>query len=232
MLNYSLINEDNIKIGNYKNWLYIPIGHRCGTTIALNHVKLKKISLPFDWGIFDTEKLIDALEDNLNNYIPDEKIIQKHMVNISGFQNKYGLKILHFNKNVKTGIEQYNRRIERMNNILNDGMHNKIFVFFNEDGLYDKNYLGNFCSIINILKTFCNFIKKKYNINPLIFYIDFKDVQEIFIESNIIYIKLDSEIKFNNEKEQRNYSLNIYKNSDYYRNRVGEILLEVLIKLE
>ena len=63
MLNYTLFNDNNIKIGNYLDYFYIPIGHRCGTTIALNHIKLKKFSL----GFFNTFKVIGALEDRRTN---------------------------------------------------------------------------------------------------------------------------------------------------------------------
>jgi hypothetical protein len=84
-------------------------------------------------------------------------MIKKH---ISGFTNKYGITISHFNPDIQTGIDQYNRRIERMNNILNDGMNNKIFIFFNEDGLYDSNILGDFASVTSKLKIFRDFIKK------------------------------------------------------------------------
>ncbi len=70
----TLFNNNNIKIENYLDYFYIPIKHRCETTIALNHVQLKKFSL----GIFNTLKV----KYNLVNYIPEEQMIKKQMINI------------------------------------------------------------------------------------------------------------------------------------------------------
>jgi hypothetical protein len=167
--------------------------------------------LPFDWTIPSfPSKIQKVLENNFDDFIPD--------VHNGKFNNKYNIGLAHFNTNINIGIEEYKRRIERFNNIINK--NKKIyFVYINEDYLYNSNYRDNkfIDNNFNEMLKLEEFIKNKYiNIDYGIIYFDFKS-HNIPNNSNIINIVLH---------------INLYDNDNHaphndFRMYCGKILSEL-----
>jgi hypothetical protein len=154
--------------------------------LACKYANIRKFSLPFDWNIpLFPNKIQKILENNFDDFIPDVKN------NI--FNNKYGVHLAHFNSNINDGIDEYKRRIDRFNNIINQSK--KIyFVYINEDYLYDEVYRRDDFNdnIFNEMLELEKFIKDKYiNIDYNILYFNFKH-HNIPTNSNIINIVLHS----------------------------------------
>jgi hypothetical protein len=120
------------------------------------YANIRKCSYPFDWNIpLFPKKIIKVLDNNFDDFIPD--------VHNGIFHNKYDITLAHFNDDINNGIEEYKRRIDRFNIIINQ--RKKIyFVYINEDYLYDGNYrereFNN--NIFNEMLELENFVKNKY----------------------------------------------------------------------
>jgi hypothetical protein len=192
MFSYVINNSNNFVIINDK-YNIIPIGHRCSSALACDYAKLRLFSLPFDWNIpLFPKKIQKVLENNFDGFIPD--------VSNGIFINKYDIRLAHFNNNIKEGIEEYKRRIDRFNNIINSP-DKKYFIYINEDYLYDKNYRDDDFNnnIFNEMLEFEYFIKDKYkNIDYNILYFNFKQ-HIIPINSNIINIVLHTTKTYNHQ---------------------------------
>jgi hypothetical protein len=210
MFSHKINNPNNIIIKN--DYYVIPFGHRCSSALACKYANIRNFSLPFDWNMsLFPNKIQKILENNFDDFIPDVKN------NI--FDNKYGIYLAHFNSNINDGIDEYKRRIDRFNNIINQSK--KIyFIYINEDYLYDETYRQNDLNdkIFNEMLELEYFIKNKYiNIDYDILYFNFKH-HNIPINSNIINIVLNS--------------TNLYERSDSapyeeFRNYCGEILAQL-----
>ena len=184
MFSFSINNPNNFAIQYNNNYNVIPFGHRCTSAIACKYANIRKISLPFDWNLpLFPNKIQKVLESNFNEFVPD--------VYNGIFHNKYGICLCHFNSDIKNGIEEYKRRINRFNNIINCNV--KIyFVYINEDYLYDNIYRQDEFNdnIFNEMLELEKFIKNKYiNIDYNILYFNFKH-HNIPTNSNIINIVL------------------------------------------
>jgi hypothetical protein len=184
---FSINNPNNFLIA--KDYQMIPFGHRCTSALACKYANIRNTSLPFDWNMsVYPSKIIKVIENNFEDFIPD--------VHNNIFVNKYDIHLVHFNPNLNIGIQEYQRRINRFNTIINQAK--KIyFVYINEDYLYDDVYrLDEFNDkIFNEMLEFERFIKKKYtHIDYNILYFNFKQY-DIPKDSNIINIVLHS-IKF------------------------------------
>jgi hypothetical protein len=190
----------------------IPFGHRCSSALACKYANIRKFSLPFDWnaGLFPN-KIQKTLENNFEDFIPN---VYKGI-----FYNKYDILLAHFNSNRTEGVEEYKRRIDRFNDIIN---HPKkiYFIYINEDYLYNtSNRPDEFNdNIFNEMLELEKFMKYKYiNIDYNILYFNFKQ-NSIPINSNIINIVL--------------HSTNLYDTHDscpveIFRNYCGKILTEL-----
>ena len=186
MFSFSINNPNNFAIQYNNNYNIIPFGHRCTSAIACKYANIRKISLPFDWNLpLFPNKIQKVLESNFNEFVPD--------VYNGIFHNKYGICLCHFNSDINNGIEEYKRRINRFNNIINCNV--KIyFVYINEDYLYDNNFRGDEFNdtIFNEMLELESFLKQKYvNIDYNILYFNFKH-HNIPQNSNIINIVLHS----------------------------------------
>jgi hypothetical protein len=151
--------------------LYISFGSDCGCASALNHLKLRNFSLPFDWIVSSYDKIEKCINEDFNlfhkNIILNDT--KKRIIDGYGFEFPHDYP---FNSNTSVDIinndntifgeniicenymnyynivyEKYTRRIERFKTIMNS----------------DKNiiilYRGNIKNAEKIL----NLIKNKYN---------------------------------------------------------------------
>lgn len=209
MFSFYINNPNNFII--QKDFTAIPLGPRCTSAIACKYASIRHFSLPFDW-IFPLlpKKVQSILENNFNDYIPD--------VHNGIFHNKYDIELVHFNSNKHIGIEEYKRRIERFNNIINSPKH-IYFVFINEDYLYNTPFRQEeftertFQEMLELEI----FLKCKYpNINYNILYFNFKH-HDIPTNSNIINIVLSCNANAIAETD-RNYPF------DEFRTFCGNIL--------
>jgi hypothetical protein len=182
MFSYNINNPNNFVIKD--DYFIIPFGHRCSSTLACKYANIRKFSLPFDWNIpLFPNKIQKVLENNFDYFIPD--------VYNGIFHNKYDFELAHFNINISKGVDEYIRRIDRFNDIINQSK--KIyFVYINEDYLYNSSYRQNEFNdnIFNQMLELETFIKSKYkNINYNILYFNFKH-HNIPTNSNIMNIVL------------------------------------------
>lgn len=185
MFSYKIYNPNNFIIQK-SDYYVIPFGVRCTSALACKYSNTRKFSLPFDWSIPLFPKAIQkVLENNFEDFLPD---FSNNII-----CNKYNFRFPHFNTNINAGIKEYERRIDRFNNIINQTK--KIyFVYINEDYLYNemfrKNEFNN--DIFKDMLELEKFIKHKYiNIDYNILYFNFKQ-DNIPVNSNIINIVLNA----------------------------------------
>lgn len=213
MFSYIINNPNNFLIENEKDYQVIPFGHRCTSSLACKYANIRKISLPFDWNIpLFPNKIKKVLENDFADFIPD--------VHNGIFLNKYGIELAHFNPNLDNGIEEYKRRINRFNNIIQQPTK-KYFVYINEDYLYNSDYRQDTFNddIFNEMLDLEYFLKEKYkNIDYTILYFNFKH-HNIPPNSNIINIVLNTNTYYNDDDCNSPY--------DIFRNYCGEILAEL-----
>ena len=184
MFSYIIDNPNKFEIKD--DYFIIPFGVRCTSAIACKYANIRKFSLPFDWSIpLFPKKIKNVLENNFDNFVPD--------VHNGIFYNIYNFYVTHFNPDINTGIEEYKRRINRFNDIINQSK--KIyFVYINEDYLYDVEYRQDQFNdnIFNDFLELEKYIKDRYkNIDYNILYFNFKK-NTIPIDSNIINIILQT----------------------------------------
>lgn len=188
-----VINNPNKFVIVKDNYHVIPFGHCCASALACKYASIRKFSLPFDW-VFPLfpRKIKNILENNFDDFIPD--------VYNNIFDNKYDIWLAHFNRDINAGVEEYKRRIDRFNDIINKPT--KIyFVYINENYLFDKNYREDKFNddIFNDFLEIENFIKNKYiNIDYNILYFNFKR-HDIPVNSNIINIVLHTDKLYNTD---------------------------------
>lgn len=211
MFSHIINNPNNFVIEN-NDYFVIPFGHRCTSAIACKLANIRKCSLPFDWTFpLFPDKIQQVLENNFDDFIPD--------VYNGQFCNKYGFSLVHFNKNIKIGVEEYKRRIDRFNDIMSQPKK-KYFVYINEDYLYNKNFRTDEFNdnIFNNMLKLENFIKNKYiNIDYNILFFNFKNYN-IPTNSNILNIVLNTSKLYNIENSAAYHKL---------RNYCGKILSEL-----
>lgn len=184
MFSFYVNNPNNFTIQN--DYTVIPFGHRCTSAISCKYASIRKFSLPFDWTSPTLPKKIqNILENNFIDFIPD--------VYNGNFFNKYDVCLVHFNKNLQIGIDEYKRRIERFNNIIHL-LNHKYFVYINEDYFYNSSCRQDDFND-NVFQEMLDleiFLKNKYpNLNFNILYFNFKH-HNIPNNSNIINIVLTS----------------------------------------
>ena len=130
MFSHYINNSNNLTINN--NFYAVPFGQRCTSALACKYANIRNFSLPFDWTIpLFPSKIKKVLEYDFYGFIPD--------VHNNHFDNIYDIGLAHFNPDIEKGVNEYKRRIDRFNYIMNDNKK-KYFVYINEDYLYDDNY--------------------------------------------------------------------------------------------
>jgi hypothetical protein len=194
MFSYIINNPNNFLIQK-NDYNVIPFGSRCTSAIACKYGNIRKISLPFDWTIpLFPKKIQNVLENDFQDFIPD--------VHNNVFRNKYDFTLAHFNSDINTGIEEYKRRIERFNVIINQPT--KIyFVYINEDFLYTEKYRQDEFNnnIFNEMLALEVYLRQKYtHIDYNILYFNFNH-HNIPANSKIINIVLHTTNVYNNPKD-------------------------------
>ena len=184
MFSYVINNPNNLVIKN--DYYAIPFGHRCTSALACKFANVRNFSLPFDWTVpLFPNKIQNVLENNFEDFIPD--------VYNGIFDNKYDFSLAHFNENINDGVEEYKRRIDRFNDIMNQPK-TKYFVYINEDFFYDNNYRKDEFNdnVFNFMLELEKFLQQKYvNIDYNILYFNFKH-HTVPPNSNIINIVLQT----------------------------------------
>jgi len=202
MFSYAINNPNDFVIKD--DYYAIPFGHRCSSALACKYANIRMFSLPFDWTTPTFPSNIqNVLENNFDDFIPD--------VHNGIFHNKYNISLVHFNSNIDNGIEEYKRRIDRFNNIINQPK--KIyFVYINENYLYDVNYRQDEFNdtIFNEMLELEKFIRDKYlNIDYNILYFNFRQ-HNIPANSNIINIVLHSDIWYQSHNSAPIWPIRIF----------------------
>jgi len=186
MFSHYINNPNNLIVTN-DDFYTIPFGQRCTSALACKYANVRNFSLPFDWTIpLFPSKIKKVLEYDFYGFIPD--------VHNNHFDNIYDIGLAHFNPDIEKGVNEYKRRIDRFNYIMNDNKK-KYFVYINEDYLYDDNYRNDHFNdtIFNEMLDLEEFLKEKYiNIDYTILYFNFK-FHNIPSNSKIINIMLHTE---------------------------------------
>lgn len=144
---------------NKHNYYFISLGGWCGTTISLRGNNLYKEALPFDHIRSTLIGIIDCFDNNFINFFPKKLQVQK-IEKYNCFIGKY-FSFYHHNLYDPNIINDFNRRIERLNYILNNTINNKIIfvrtittnLYEDETKLYKK-----FITSINIKYPLLKFI--------------------------------------------------------------------------
>jgi hypothetical protein len=195
MFSHIINNPNNFIIKD--DYYIVPFGHSCSSALACKYANIRKFSLPFDWTVpLFPKKIQKVLENNFHDFIPDvynPPDRDSHSIINGVFPTKYNFSLAHFNSNINAGVEEYKRRIDRFNNIINKSK--KIyFIYINEDYLFDNNYrqVKFNDNIFNEMLELETFLKDKYiHIDYNIIYFNFKQ-HIIPINSNIINIVLNT----------------------------------------
>jgi hypothetical protein len=212
MFSFFLHNPNDLKIIPDSNYNVVPFGHRCSSALVCKYASLRNFSLPFDWTIpLFPQKIKEVLQNDFQEFVPD--------VHNNVFENKYAIILSHFNSDKESGIEEYNRRIERFSNIMKESKK-KYFVYINEDYLYDPTYReeGFNHSIFSQMLELETFLKEKYeNLDYNILYFNFMQ-HDIPPSSNIINIVLHANTI---------YDSFIPEYAEQFRNYCGEVLTQL-----
>ena len=210
MFSYFINNPQNFLIQN-TDFYAIPFGHRCTSAIICKYANIRKFSLPFDWIIpLLPNKTKQILENDFQDFIPNVPY---------NYFNKYNVGLAHFNKDIEEGIQEYKRRIQRFNEIINKKNKKLYFIYINEDYLYNKDYREREFNdnIFNEMLDLELFLKEKYpHIDYNILYFNFQE-HNIPSNSNIINIVLNTTNLYDFEYENMSETY-------YFRIYCGEIL--------
>lgn len=138
----------------------IPIGSFCVTAVNLRRFKLRKYSLPFDWlAGLEIDLILKLLESNFDDFLNVEnlELFQKsegHDIYINKLNN---IKFFHdflSGENLKDFDEvkeKFNRRIERLYNVINEA-ENVLFVHSTMHGITTQKCLEVYEKLQNIFK--------------------------------------------------------------------------------
>jgi hypothetical protein len=145
---------------------FISIGGWCGTTISLRGNNLYEQALPFDNIRSTFAGIIDCFETNFQNFFPKKlevDIIENYSYSGLSFRGKY-FGFYHHNLLDPKIINDFYRRIERLNNILNNQTTNTIFIRTITKQDYEEETL--------LIDKFLNIIDIKYpNLNYIVVFI-------------------------------------------------------------
>jgi hypothetical protein len=136
--------------------IIVPIGIDCGVAETLKKYDIRKFALPFDW-VVSYRGIKNILENNFINYIPDK--ILYNDINGTAVFNNYDVKFIH-DKFDLNDISKYNRRIDRLRNILNNNTE-KVF-FIKKGHSYHHHNEYNFIDDVDDVIELNDFLKNKY----------------------------------------------------------------------
>ena len=100
---------------------FVSLGGNCAVTYQLNKFKLRQQAYPFDWSQIKINKIIDAFDNDFNNFL-DLKL-EKYSNNhksylVSNQYGKYAHEVLK-DKDIVSFTSQLKRRIDRLKKIIN-----------------------------------------------------------------------------------------------------------------
>lgn len=189
-------NQNNVKIDGLDEFIVVPIGNRCYTTLICDRAELRVCALPFDWvyHVFPTTILME-LDSNFEFFIPE---VEKGI-----YTNKNNIKFPHFYKKIEDGIFHTKKTIDRFVNILNSDV--KIyFIYMLYDCITEKEWrTDNFnIEILNNFNIFEKHLEKKFpQMNYGIILISFYEHINLPINSKILQIVLNSEYFYDKKSD-------------------------------
>lgn len=114
----------------------VPIGSNCRMAQALRDLKIKDYALPFDWTLTSCEAIYRAFSYDFSNFVSRDDCIEESLDHHPGslvLNLKYNVNVTHERRITKEAIEKYNRKVERMLEIL--GSNSKVlFIRHHNDG--------------------------------------------------------------------------------------------------
>jgi hypothetical protein len=99
--------------------MYISLGVDCGPGRVLTYLKLRQVSLPFDW-VVTYKGVCNIIENDFADFLPTAEN------NYETMNKKNGVLFLH--ENFPESTEKMTRRVERFKNILATSSEKLIFV--------------------------------------------------------------------------------------------------------
>ncbi len=156
---------------------FISLGEDCSVAAACRLLQYKDASYPLDWSVSKIEKIYEAFENKFNNFFMEDKITfcsKKYIKDINNYIYYYhDIKYDDFINNKDLTIEKYNRRCNRIKNLLNS---NKTILFIRK---------SNTDTINDIIKLKNIIIKSYPNLNFNILFItnkEYNNDQHIYTE--------------------------------------------------
>jgi len=158
----------------------LSIGHRCTSQIAINNLKsFYGETTPFSWvNNFNSKNIVDIIKNNFEDYLEKECKSPNYFLleNLSIKNNEYGFG--HYNlKDVKI-VESFNRKIKRFKYYLNNTKNNILFVYINEDYIYNEDYRRDYKLNYKNLQELDNHLRLKYpNLKYNLLNISFEEIE-------------------------------------------------------
>ena len=147
----------------------IPLGYNCEPTNSIRDAKLRSASFPFDWNYTSMEKIIECFTNDFKTFFLKKNMLRAKWYTgkpayEKGINSHYGdprgeekAKIIYVHDgSYKENIflkhkEKYNRRIERLFNVMNSGKR-ILFVRY-ENSYNDYQQLINIIELKDIIKS-------------------------------------------------------------------------------
>ncbi|MBA3953874.1 hypothetical protein H0X48_00940 [Candidatus Dependentiae bacterium] len=136
-----------------KNTIFISLGAQCSPAFALNHYKIRKTSLPFDWIVTNFDIVYKCLEEDFKNFLikeslyidPKEPIYVRdsygigYMHDFPAYSDTYHIKE-NFLDHYDEVMTKYQRRINRLRDILKSNNIHVVFIRLDHElgGTKDK----------------------------------------------------------------------------------------------
>jgi len=175
---------------------FISIGGWCGTTTSLRANNLYNEAYPFDHIRSTFEGVINCIEKNFDNFFPKKielDIIKNYIYNNKSYRGKY-FGFYHHDLRNSEIIDDFNRRINRFNNLLKE-TNNKI-IFIRTISTHDYN------DEIKLANSFIKAIEDKFPLLEflLIFVIPGQDKSMFYknIKQNTFIFTLNDKSENNN----------------------------------
>lgn len=172
---------------------FISIGGWCGNVISLRYNNLYNEAFPFDHIRSTFNGIINCIETNFSNFFPENiKLDNFPFYNWHSFRGKY-FGFYHHDLTQKKVIEDFNRRIQRFNSLLENT--NEDLVFLRTISTH------NFNDELDIYQDFIKLIENKYpKLNfILIFIIPGQDNTQYYknLDSKTFIFTLDDNSEIN-----------------------------------
>ena len=109
---------------------FISLGYFCSVALELERIGLRSTSYPFDWCISNYEGVIDAIENQFENFLNYDFLLQSDTVHEHYFNEKYKIWFFHdfdkyysLEKQLSNVRDKYLRRIERFYEDIKENLH-------------------------------------------------------------------------------------------------------------